>query len=177
MFNKIFRPTAKNIKVCKIVQFSCAIFMFIFAFILFGQAGKYANSSYYYWSSNVRNYVSLVRGLGVFMLIVGLIDLGMGIGVWNLEKNGKVCSQCDRVYLPTVTACPICNIDLTHAMDVKKHLSIKPTVTKKPTITANPPAANSGTPNTGEKKRFCAFCGQELPGESAFCPKCGSKIQ
>jgi uncharacterized membrane protein len=43
---------------------------------------------------------------------------------------------------------------------------------KKPTqLPTTPPAVS-----VPEEKRFCQFCGVQIPTNAAFCPKCGKKI-
>lgn len=186
VFDKILRPTAREIKATKIISFISAIVDFVLTFSVFSEAADYADSYFYYWSSNARSAVSMYRGFGVFLLILGLVELGLSARIYILEKSGKVCPECERVYLPTEVTCFKCHADLTHAMGVKEYLLANPTASpKKPAVgaptaapqkpTAEEPPAADGAPGA-EAKKFCSQCGHAISEGVAFCPNCGKKI-
>lgn len=180
MLDKIFKPTARTIKTTRGILVGCAIGSLIGAFSSFREAGSFSDSSYYYWSSAARStaatFASLLTFLGVVFLAFGLIELALGGRLWMLEKNGKVCPKCERVYLPTETTCSPCGADLTHAMCVKDYLLTKPTVKHTANTAASASGSRSENFNAGTK-RFCTSCGQEITESDAFCPKCGKKAR
>lgn len=178
--------TARNIGVVSAGFTGGAIGLLAFAWIFFGMASEFEDSGYYYWSSETRILAGLARSAGFGFVVVGLLLLALGILFWRNKRTGKVCPKCEGVYSPTVTSCPICHTDLTHAMGVKEYLSVKPTAApQKPTVVApaaapqepkvEEPHAADGTPDARAKK-FCSQCGHKISEGAVFCSNCGKKI-
>lgn len=119
---------------------------------------------------NLSDKARRVESLVVFCIIMafafimwGAIELGLAIGAWLLNKHGKVCPLCERVYAHSVMKCPKCYSDMTYAKSVNEFLnSTSTTPITQPTRTV--------------EKHFCSTCGTKIDGSMTFCPKCGTKI-
>lgn len=188
VFNIIFRPNVRAIKVSKIIYIVGAIIDFILASSFFNAADKAESSGYYYWDSSLRSAASFARSLGILFVIIGLLECGMVIYYFILERNGRVCPKCEQIYLSTVAICPNCNIDISNAMGVKEYLKNKPTVAPKAAVAENTPvsapkadtaeassAVSENAPNRAAR-RFCPFCGKPTEGGAAFCSNCGKPL-
>lgn len=169
--------SVRGLKAGVIVSFVCVAISVIIGICFLSSASEYADSAYYYWSSEVRLWVMFLCIAGFAMIISGVCSLTWGIVLWILQKNGKVCPKCERVLFSSVIVCPSCNTDVTRAMKVSEYLSNHPTVANKPSI-PNPPASTENSDaKTNEAKRFCAHCGHEITQNAEFCSNCGSKIK
>lgn len=169
--------SVRGLKAGVITSIICAVICFIISIIIFSSASEYADSAYYYWSSEIRIWVVILAFAGFGVIMSGVFCLIWGIVLWILQKNGKVCPKCERVLFSSVIVCPSCNTDVTRAMKVSEHLSNHPTIASKPFIPHPPaPTENSEAKNT-EAKRFCTHCGHEITQNAEFCSNCGSKIK
>lgn len=163
----------KNIKIQMYGGLIGAAVVFMAASLLFDTAKKYTRSGYYYWSRDVRDVVSIMNGIGVFLLLIGVGLLGAGIVAMILKKSGKFCPDCEKVFFRTAVMCPRCKTDLRYAKSVKMYLSERPRIMPKGTIETNNRQQISRS--YSRTNRFCAHCGKELVAEVIFCPYCGNK--
>lgn len=163
----------KNIKKQMYVGFIGAAIVFMTASAVLDTAKKYTRSSYYYWSRDVRDVVSIMNGIGIFLILIGVVLLGSGFSAMILIKCGKFCPECEKVFFRFVVMCPRCKTDLRYAKSVKTYLAERPLVMSMEPIEING-GQQSGRSYSGNS-RFCTYCGKELVTKVAFCPYCGNK--
>jgi len=65
---------------------------------------------------------------------------------------------------------------LYYSMRVKEAKAAKPveTIGYKPPFT---PIPTGETPQPPQRRRFCIYCGRELPYDAVYCPRCGKRIR
>lgn len=163
----------KNIKIQMYVGLIGAASAFMSASSMFSIAKKCTKISYYYWSRDVRDVASIMDGIGIFLLLIGVVLLGVGLAAVMSKKTGMFCPNCEKVFFKFAVKCPRCKADLRYAKSVKEYLSEKPRIMPKGTVEMNN-RQPIGRPYNGNK-RFCAYCGNGLTVEAAFCPHCGNK--
>lgn len=164
----------KNIKIQMYVGFIGAAIVFMTALAVFDTAKKYTRSSYYYWSRDARDVVSIMNGIGIFLMLIGVALLGLGFAAMILKKCGKFCSECETVFFWFAVMCPRCKTDLRYAKSVKTYLAERPQLMSKGDIEINS-GQQRGRPYNANN-RFCVYCGKELMTEVVFCPYCGNKV-
>ncbi len=165
---------ARNIKMLMFINFIGAISWYILAIILFRDASKYYNNGYYYWSSGIRDAASKLTMGGLLFLFGGSVQLALGFSAAVLKNIGKVCPDCERVFLSSINVCTKCKTDLTYAKSVKEYVAVKPKIIPKGIQNISSVSPMVGQQNGN--KRFCAYCGKELSVRAAFCQQCGNKV-
>jgi predicted nucleic acid-binding Zn ribbon protein len=117
----------------------------------FGDFSVYSKDNMNYWNS-------ILSG-SVFLLIVGIIILGIGAemkekGNISLKQNSNIrrCPNCGRPIPMDAKFCPYCSRNFNlNKNDVREELVINTT--------------------------FCPTCGVKLDGTPNFCFKCGYKLR
>lgn len=163
----------KNIRIQMRVGIMTAVIVFMLSGFVFHIAQKCSKSYYYYWSGDLKNMVSIMNVLGIFLLFIGIVLMGVGLAAAILINTGKVCPDCEKVYMNSAVVCPRCNRDLRYAKSIREYL-----VEKSKNISRGAAGTVNQQPIGRQyhvKKRFCAYCGEELLAEAVFCPHCGNK--
>lgn len=151
----------KEIKTAKIGFCVSAVLISIGVILMYAMA---ANIPAYSRSRDVRSLRTFCIVAGVILGLVAAVQYGLAIGAWILEKHGRVCPQCERVYSKLVEKCPRCNCDMSHALNVKEALISKPLLDDKQMMSS-----------VGQN--FCTICGEKLGNDNLFCPRCGKEIK
>ncbi|MDE5587961.1 MAG: zinc-ribbon domain-containing protein [Acetatifactor sp.] len=151
----------KEIKIAKIVFCVSAVLISIVVILMFAMA---ANIPVYSRSRDVRLLRTFCIVGGVIFGLVAAVQYGLAIGTWILEKHGRVCPQCERVYSKLAERCPRCNCDMSHALSVREALISNPLLDNKQMMSS-----------VGQN--FCTICGEKLRSDNLFCPRCGKKIK
>ena len=104
---------------------------------------------------------------GIIMVVVGIIGEMLGLVVYQLRDlvSAVVISLAQPIQ-------PIALTYLYYSMRVKEHLAAAP-------ITPTVPAAPEPKPVVPVETypRFCYICGQEVPPDAIFCPRCGRQVR
>lgn len=165
------------IKTQKFLCLIMGVVLFLLMLLCDGFASMVRHHEAYYWSRDMREGFSAIKGIEVFLGIFSFIMFAFSCFQFYLDSTGKVCAECKLVYPKSMTRCLRCKRDIIYAKSVAEYRSESPTV-KKGTQTMNInmryPTVQNRTPNVINEK-FCPSCGQKMKGTDKFCPKCGTK--
>lgn len=156
------------IKKQKIIGLIVGVGTFLLMLLCDSFASMCRNSVQYYWSSDVREGASLLSGVSLFLGLLSAFMFATSIFMFYLDKNGKVCSECQLVYLKSSARCFKCKNDITYAKSIAEY--------RAESLVAKISYSDirNNAPDVSREK-FCSFCGQKMRGTDHFCPSCGKK--
>lgn len=165
------------IKKQKIIGFIVGVGTFLLMLLCDSFASMCRNSVQYYWSSEVREGASVLSGISLFLGLLSAFMFATSIFMFYLDKNGKVCSECQLVYPKSSAKCFKCKNDITYAKSIAEYRA-ESLVANKGTLTSNtknPYLDIRNSVSDVSREKFCSFCGRKMRGTDHFCPSCGKK--
>lgn len=164
-----------SIKKQKIFSIVAGVGTFLLMLLCNSYANMGKHSAAYYWTSDIREGVSTLKGVSVFLAILCIFFVSSSIFMFYLDKNGKVCLECKLIYPKSTIKCFKCKKDITYAKSIEEYWTESPVVKRStPAMDTNmsyPPMQNNASNVNREK--FCSACGQKMKGTDRFCPRCG----